>query len=126
MSVLRGTVAGALTTVAFLFLIGGGAFVFLMEVLEEVRIGAYQAVLMLVGLLGALAGGAVGGWQARAGGAGSRGRIALSGLLGPVLLYVVGALVSPGQEGLVIGLLVTLLGAAAGAWAASRRAPATE
>ena len=124
MSVLRGTVAGALTMVAVLFLIGGGAFVFLMDGLEEVRLGVYQWVVVVVTLLGALAGGLVGGWQARAGGACSRRRVAISGLVGPLLFHLVSS-VAFGSEAFLLGLFVTLLGAAAGAWAASRRAPAT-
>jgi len=111
--------------VAVLFLVGGGAVAVLVYGLEEARLGAYQGVVVLVTFLGALAGGLVGGWQARAGGARSRGRVAIGGLLGPLVFQLVAAVAATEQEGFWLGLLVTLPGAGAGAWAASRRAPAT-
>jgi len=110
---------------AVLFLVGGGAVAVLVYGLEEGRLGVYQWVVVVVTLLGALAGAAVGGWQARAGGARSRGRVAMGGLLGPLFFQLVAAVAATEREGFWLGLLVTFLGAAAGAWAASRRVQAT-
>jgi len=44
-------------------------------------------------------------------------------VLGPLLFHVVGTIAFESQ-GFLLGLLITLLGAAAGAWAAGRRAVA--
>lgn len=117
---LRGVLVGALATLVALLVIGLPAVLFVVYGLEDLRVGSVAAVMLASSFLSSTVGAAAAAWQASAAGARTRGRIALSGMLGPLLFYVVSALAFPAEQGYVLGLVVTLAGAAVGLGLAGR------
>jgi hypothetical protein len=120
-SVVRGVLLGALATLVTLLVIGLPAILFILLGVEEIRLGSVVALMSAISFLGSAVGAAVGAWQARAAGARTRGQIALSGMLAPLLLYAVSVLAFPSEQNYLLGLAITLAGAAVGVGLASKR-----